>query len=75
MRAMLTDMGMIQDNATQIWEDNQDAIAMAQNSGYHAQTKHVDICHHFIREKIGGGTVVITYVDIEHQLADIMTRR
>ena len=62
-RAMLTDMGMIQNNATQIWEDNQGAIALAQNAGYHARTKHVDIRHHFSREKVEDKTVVITYVD------------
>ena len=73
-RAMLNEMRMIQDNATQIWEDNQGAIALAQNAGYHARTKHVDIRHHFIREKIEDGTAVITYVDTKHQLDDIMTK-
>ena len=71
---MLTDMGMVQMNATQIWDDNQGAIDLAQNSGYHAWTKHVDIRHHFIREKVEDKTVVITYVDTKHQLADIMTK-
>jgi hypothetical protein len=40
-RAMLTDMGALQRNATTIWEDNQGAIALAQNAGYYARTKHV----------------------------------
>ena len=33
MRAMLKDMGYEQRNATQIWEDNQGAIALAKNAG------------------------------------------
>lgn len=73
-RAMLTDMGTVQRNATQIWEDNQGAIALAQNAGYHARTKHVDIRHHFIREKIEDGTVAVAYVDTKNQLADILTK-
>uniref|UniRef100_A0AAV1TS81 Polyprotein n=1 Tax=Peronospora matthiolae TaxID=2874970 RepID=A0AAV1TS81_9STRA len=73
-RAILTDMGMVQMNATQIWEDNQGAIALAQNAGYHARTKHVDIRHHFIRETIEDGTVAVAYVDTKHQLADILTK-
>lgn len=73
-RAMLTDMGALQRNATTIWEDNQGAIALAQNAGYHARTKHVDIRNHFIREKVERGTVTVEYVDTKNQLADIMTK-
>ncbi|KAE8995982.1 hypothetical protein PR002_g19461 [Phytophthora rubi] len=73
-RAMLTDMGTLQRNATTIWEDNQGAIALAQNAGYHARTKHVDIRHHFIRENVKRGTVKVEYVDTKNQLADILTK-
>ncbi|KAE8883223.1 Retrovirus-related Pol polyprotein from transposon TNT 1-94 [Phytophthora fragariae] len=73
-RAMLTDMGTLQRNATTIWEDNQGAIALAQNAGYHGRTKHVDIRHHFIRENVERGTVKVEYVDTKNQLADILTK-
>jgi hypothetical protein len=73
-RAMLTDIGALQRNATTIWEDNQGAIALAQNAGYHARTKHVDIRHHFIRENVERGTVTVEYVDTKNQLADILTK-
>ncbi|KAE8914091.1 hypothetical protein PF005_g23366 [Phytophthora fragariae] len=73
-RAMLTDMGTLQRNATTIWEDNQGAIALAQNAGYHARTKHVDIWHHFIRENVERGTVKVEYVDTKNQLANIVTK-
>ncbi|KAG3120244.1 hypothetical protein PI125_g1340 [Phytophthora idaei] len=51
-RAMLKDMGHEQVGATRVWEDNQGAIALASNAGYHARTKHMDIRHHFIRENM-----------------------
>ncbi|GMG18299.1 unnamed protein product [Phytophthora fragariaefolia] len=73
-RAMLTDMGKEQHEPTQIWEDNQGAIAVAQNAGYHARTNHVDIRHHFIRENVERGTIKVDYVDTKHQLADLLTR-
>ena len=73
-RAILTDMGMLQKRATTIWEDNQGAIALAQNAGYHARTKHVDIRHHFIRENVERGTVTIKYIDTKNHLADILTK-
>ncbi|KAE9186560.1 hypothetical protein PF005_g20804 [Phytophthora fragariae] len=64
----------LQRNATTIWEDNQGAIALAQNAGYHARTKHVDIRHHFIRENVERGTVKVEYVDTKNQLADMLTK-
>ncbi|GMF50849.1 unnamed protein product [Phytophthora fragariaefolia] len=53
---------------------NQGAIALAQNAGYDARTKHVDIRHHFIRENVEPGMVKVEYVDTKNQLADILTK-
>ncbi|POM80562.1 Integrase catalytic core protein [Phytophthora palmivora] len=74
MRAMLKDMGHEQGNATQIWEDNQGAIALAKNAGYNSRTKHVDIKHHFTRENVENGTVLVDYIDTKQQLADLLTK-
>ncbi|GMF22448.1 unnamed protein product [Phytophthora lilii] len=73
-RVMLQDMGQKQNGGTQIWEDNQGAIALASNAGYHARTKHVDIRHHFERENVERRTVKIDYVDTKRQLADTLTK-
>lgn len=73
-RAMLKDMGQEQVGGTQIWEDNQGAIALANNAGYHARTKHVDIRHHFIRENVQHGLLKIGYIDTKSQLADMLTK-
>ncbi|GMF45584.1 unnamed protein product [Phytophthora fragariaefolia] len=73
-RSMLKDMGKEQEDATQIWEDNQGAIALAQNAGYHARSKHVDIRHHFIRENVENGTVKVDYIDTKRQLANMLTK-
>jgi len=35
-----------------IFADNQGCIALAHNPEYHAGTKHIDIEHHFVREKV-----------------------
>nr|CAI72292.1 putative polyprotein [Phytophthora infestans] len=73
-RAMLKDMGHEQVGATQVWEDNQGAIALASNAGYHARTKHVDIRHHFIRENVERSTIKVAYIDTKQQLADMLTK-
>ena len=74
VRSMLKDMGQEQKGGTLVWEDNQGAIALACNAGYHARTKHVDIRHHFIRENVECGSIKVDYIDTKHQLADMLTK-
>lgn len=73
-RAMLRDMGHEQVEGTQVWKVNQGAIASADNAGYHARTKHVDIKHHFIRVNVQGGLLKIDHIDTKSQLADVLTK-
>lgn len=54
--------------------DNQSAIKLAQNPEYHKRSKHIDVRFHFIREKIDDGTITVSYVKTEDQLADILTK-
>ena len=55
--------------ATIIYCDNQGAIALAKNPQFHARTKHIDIQHHFVREKINEGAVQLEYIETERQVA------
>ena len=71
---MLKDMGDEQVGGTQVWEDNQGSIALANNAGYHARTNHVDIRYHFIRENVQDGILKIDYIDTKNQLADMLTK-
>ncbi|GJV98250.1 retrovirus-related pol polyprotein from transposon TNT 1-94 [Tanacetum coccineum] len=43
-------------------------------SAYCAQTKHIDIWNHFIKEHIEKGTVEIYFFGTEYQLADLFTK-
>ena len=40
----------------------------------HSRTKHIEISHHFIRDHVQKGDVVIKFVDTLHQLTDIFTK-
>jgi hypothetical protein len=57
-----------------LFGDNQGSIALTKNPEYHRRTKHIDIRHHFIREKVEDGEIDIQYCATEHMLADIMTK-
>lgn len=57
-----------------IYCDNQSAIAVSKNGGFHSRTKHIDIRHHFIRDTLDRGDVEITYINTEVQVADGLTK-
>ncbi|OAE32015.1 hypothetical protein AXG93_2772s1250 [Marchantia polymorpha subsp. ruderalis] len=60
--------------STTIHGDNQGSLNLAQNPIYHGRTKHIEVRHHFIREKIASGEINLAYVSTNEQLADILTK-
>ena len=55
--------------------DNQAAIAIAKSENLSDRTKHIDIRHHFIREKVAEKKIFVTWIDTKDQLADLLTKR
>lgn len=54
--------------------DNTSAISMAENDAFRPRTKHIDIKHHFIREKIDSGVIDIKYIPTDKNVADSLTK-
>ncbi|GKF39767.1 hypothetical protein Tco_0119828 [Tanacetum coccineum] len=50
------------------------AIALSCNNVQHSRSKHIDIRHHFIREQVENGVVELFSLEINYQLADILTK-
>ena len=42
--------------------DNQSSIKLAKNPVFHAQTKHIEVCHHFVRECTLRGEIKLDYI-------------
>ena len=57
-----------------IFADNRGCIALAHNPEYHACTKHIDIQHHFVREKVEEGEVSLEYTPSGVMVADCFTK-
>ena len=70
---MLEDYGVSQ-NILTIFYDNTSSINISKNPVQYPRTKHIDICHHFIRELVENKTVTLEYVATKNQLADIFTK-
>nr|GEY74166.1 retrovirus-related Pol polyprotein from transposon TNT 1-94 [Tanacetum cinerariifolium] len=73
MRSQLTDYGF-DFNKIPLYCDNRSAIALCCNNVQHSRSKHIDIPHHFIREKVERGVVKFYFVSTDYQLADIFTK-
>jgi hypothetical protein len=57
-----------------IYCDNINNILLANNSVYHARTKHIEVQYHFITEKILAKEIDLIHVNIEDQVANIFTK-
>lgn len=57
-----------------IFNDNQSALKLCKNYIFHARTKHIDIRHHFIREHVSSGTIIVNYLNTKEMLADVLTK-
>lgn len=54
--------------------DNMSAIKMTRNPVFHARSKHIEIYHHYVRERVLDGEISVKYVPTEQQTADILTK-
>ena len=60
--------------AVKLFIDNQSAMSLAKNATFHDWTKHIAIHHHYIREKVDEGEIVLEYLPTAKQVADILTK-
>ncbi|WVZ53082.1 hypothetical protein U9M48_004068 [Paspalum notatum var. saurae] len=54
--------------------DNESAVKLANNPVEHSRTMHIDICHHFIRDHVTKGDILLQNVGTKEQLVDIFTK-
>ncbi|GJZ11713.1 copia protein [Tanacetum coccineum] len=54
--------------------DNKGAIGLSKNLVQHSRTKHIEICHHFLRDNVQKGHISIIKVSSVDNSADILTK-
>ena len=67
-------MGFTQEASTKIYEDNQSCIKIAISTKQLPGTKHIDIRHHFIRQRISSGEIQLEGINTRNMVADIFTK-
>jgi Cu/Ag efflux pump CusA len=76
IRTLLVELGYAKDEnkPTNLFSDSQSAIALAKNPVSHARAKHIDLCHHFVREAIQDGIILVQYIPTTEMTADRLTK-
>ena len=59
---------------TTLFGDNQSAITLTCDGSYHARTKHIDICYHFICFTVENGSIHFLYCPLNDMVADTLTK-
>ena len=57
-----------------IYSDSQGCVQLAQNPCGHSRTKHIDIRHHFIQEKLEAKQIIVKHIPGERNPADGLTK-
>ena len=54
--------------------DNTNAINLSKNLVQHSRTKYIEIRHHFLRDHVQKGDIVLEFVNTDKQFANIFTK-
>src|SRR6202522_2135585 len=73
LRSFTAELGIPYSRPTILNVDNQGAINYSINAINHSRTKHIDIQHHFVREKLVSNEIEIQYCATENNL-DLFTK-
>ncbi|MCO5579998.1 hypothetical protein L7F22_033864 [Adiantum nelumboides] len=74
LELLLGDLGIQVQRPVAIHCVNLSSIQLAQNPVFHAKTKHIEVHYHFIRERVLDGSIDLTFVRTDEQVANIFTK-
>lgn len=74
LEILLNELGYSLRFSPLILTDNISATYLAANPIFHARTKHIEIDHHFLRDRVVKGTLLVRHTPSDDQIADILTK-
>lgn len=73
LKHLLNDFG-ITTGTVSILGDNQSALKLLRNPISSGRTKHIDVAHHFARERVARKEIDFSYIPTAEQVADVLTK-
>ena len=74
IQRLLSELGREVENARTIYEDNQGAIALANNPEHYVRMKHIDVQYHSMRDYVEKGQIELEYCPTAEMVADALTK-
>jgi EAL domain-containing protein (putative c-di-GMP-specific phosphodiesterase class I) len=74
VQKLLKELRIQHPSAARLWCDNLGAKYLSANPIFHAQTKHIEIDFHFVRERVANKLLDIRFINSVDQLADGFTK-
>ncbi|RVW31560.1 Retrovirus-related Pol polyprotein from transposon RE1 [Vitis vinifera] len=71
---LLSELGITLQQSPTIYCDNLSATYLCVNPLFHSRMKHVALDYHFVREKVVDGSLKVSHVNTQSQLADVLTK-
>jgi hypothetical protein len=54
--------------------DNKAALALIHSNQISGRSKHIDVVHHFVRDRVTRGEASFSYCSTSEQVADVLTK-
>jgi hypothetical protein len=74
LRNLYGKLGFPQTKPTVINSDNEGSVSMTQDPQFHAQSKHIALCHHWVKDLVNDNVLEIHNVCNPEQMADVLTK-
>jgi len=73
LRGLVNELGLTQKVLT-VFCDSQSVIHLTKNNSYQDKTKHINIKHHFIRDVVVVGEIIVEKIRTSENPADMLTK-
>jgi hypothetical protein len=74
LKSLFQELGLVLSTPPILWCDNIGAIYLFSNPVFHAQTKHIEIDFHFVRDMVTSKALHVRFISSADQLADLLTK-
>ncbi|GAW08946.1 Gag-Pol polyprotein [Lentinula edodes] len=74
LASFMTEVDLTQQGPINLLGDNFGSVCLTENSKRHALVKHIEMRHHYVREKVTSGEVAVQCIRSGDSVADIFTK-